>query len=808
MAWPRSADYFEAIQNPEYCFDDAELRRGQPTLDLLGMPRLCSGNFADVYQLSDSNQRPWAVKCFTREREVAVLQRRYQSISVHLEQAKLPCMVEFRFLEQGIRIRGSWYPIVKMRWVEGSTLETFVKAHLDRPKTIKALADLWVRLARTLRQADVTHADLQHGNVLLIAREQGEKVSLRLVDYDGMFLPALAQSASGEEGHPNYQHPQRFREHVYSAEVDRFSHLVIFCALRCLAAAGRPLWDRFGDDDRMLFGKKDFEAPGQSAVFQELWASSGPNERALVGQLILASQGPLDQVPLLEDLAGNGHVRALTSAQEMQIQSLLRVSREGRKSPPPLPPQPTSEPPARIMAVPGRLTEQPSSVRLPAPEEPRPFLGVQTVLARAPWLRWALPLVGLVLVLGVCFAVLSSESNARRSTPVVSNTRKDEQKEKAEDKKDNTQKEKAEDKKDNTQKEKETPPGKETNAPSSKPKDEPKTRPPSEIQPEPPSKERVPAGIYEAALMKTPSILVAQERPKVWKRLKSGSPIYTAETLVSLPGFLSEVRLDSGVRLTLRGHVSQFSIHPLMDYLLESAIVLHQTKDFDADLTLLRGRIYVSNSSKPVESRPAKVRVRFSDQVWDLTLTEANTEIGLDLLRHYTADGNWRAGEAPQTEVYLCVLKGKASLTRDSYHQSSLEAPPGNALLEWNNQRGTDPIPEFVLDEKGNRGTQVPPIWNKDLPLTDWRQQVRALKELLPTLKPEDATGVQARLAFLEAMVRQGTAHPGSHERAEQEHDRAGPRRPRGGRPALARPGAQAAVHLCPGRSRRGGQAL
>ena len=49
-----------------------------------------------------------------------------------------------------------------------------------------------------------------------------------------MYVPALAGTRSGEVGHPAYQHPQRLREGIYNAEVDRFSHLVIYTAIRCL----------------------------------------------------------------------------------------------------------------------------------------------------------------------------------------------------------------------------------------------------------------------------------------------------------------------------------------------------------------------------------------------------------------------------------------------------------------------------------------------------------------------------------------------------------------------------------------------
>ena len=124
-------------------------------------------------------------------------------------------MVEFHYLEEGIRIHGQWYPLVKMRWVEGFTLNDFIRQHLDKPALLERLAQMWIRLGEELRDADMAHGDLQHGNVLLALSSKSGSLALKLIDYDGMFVPALADTPSGEVGHPNYQHPQRLREGAY-----------------------------------------------------------------------------------------------------------------------------------------------------------------------------------------------------------------------------------------------------------------------------------------------------------------------------------------------------------------------------------------------------------------------------------------------------------------------------------------------------------------------------------------------------------------------------------------------------------------
>src|SRR6266853_3134136 len=116
MSWPVSQDYNEAIQSPRSSFADPDLQRGEAVCNALGLPMPYSGNFADVYQVRCRDGSRWAVKCFTRE--VPGLHDRYQEITAHLRQAKLPFMVDFSFLDQGMRVMGKWYPVLKMQWVE------------------------------------------------------------------------------------------------------------------------------------------------------------------------------------------------------------------------------------------------------------------------------------------------------------------------------------------------------------------------------------------------------------------------------------------------------------------------------------------------------------------------------------------------------------------------------------------------------------------------------------------------------------------------------------------------------------------
>jgi formylglycine-generating enzyme required for sulfatase activity len=317
--------FIEAVQDLRGCADDEELRGGEVACTSLGLPMLWSGNFADVYKIHcPATGNTWALKCFTRA--ITGRQERYRQVAAQLEAAALPFTVPFVYLERGIQVRGRWFPAIKMQWVQGQTLNRFVEESLDKPSMLRQLLDLWPKLAARLRDARIAHADLQHGNVLLVPTPDG-KLALRLIDYDGMWVPSLAGAPSGELGHPAYQHPQRQRQGTYNADLDRFSHLVIYTAVHALAAGLGELWQRFNNDENLLFREGDFQCPERSELFQTLWADIDSDVHALAGHLVLACTGPLESASWLDDIVRGGRVAPLTPGQERDVSELMAAGR-------------------------------------------------------------------------------------------------------------------------------------------------------------------------------------------------------------------------------------------------------------------------------------------------------------------------------------------------------------------------------------------------------------------------------------------------------------------------------------------------
>ncbi len=284
--WPSAQDFCEAIQSPRVCFSDEELRRSSVDTNHLGLPRVASGAFASVYRLS-SSKGDWAVRCFnSRVKDQA---ERYACISRFICSDNLPYTVWFQYLENGIRVNGEWYPILKMDWVEGSPLNHFVDANVTDSDKLESTRGKFQRMLMDLQTEHVAHGDLQHGNIIIRDDE------FVLVDYDGMFVPALRGFPSLEKGHPNYQHPRRGAED-FNQSLDNFSAWLIDSALLSLRE-DPELWTNFGaGDESLLFRRSDLLEPQRSPLFIALLTHSSSDIRDRANLLIEFLNGSLDSI--------------------------------------------------------------------------------------------------------------------------------------------------------------------------------------------------------------------------------------------------------------------------------------------------------------------------------------------------------------------------------------------------------------------------------------------------------------------------------------------------------------------------------
>ena len=275
MSWPIGIAYRDAVQCPKLAFLDSELRDGVTVTNAQGLPRSSAGNFACVFELQTSTGR-WAAKCFFRDFQDQ--QRRYDAIHHHLQKCNLPHLVKFHYLPLGIRVDGGLFPILKMEWVEGKLLGKYIEDHLNDKPALEALETHWLQLLGDLKSARIAHGDLCDGNVLVLSNGD-----LRLIDYDGMWVPALAGMKSNENGHRHYQDPKR-TENDFHERIDEFAGTVIALSIRAVRL-DPTLWARFCNDDSILFTEPDFKDTAQSELFAAILGLGDPEITAKAAYL-------------------------------------------------------------------------------------------------------------------------------------------------------------------------------------------------------------------------------------------------------------------------------------------------------------------------------------------------------------------------------------------------------------------------------------------------------------------------------------------------------------------------------------------
>ena len=216
--------------------------------------------------------------------------------------------VDFEYLADGVLCQGTRYPVLKMEWVEATGLLPFVEAHLMDRDVLADLAGKFGDLVRDLSRHGIAHGDLQHGNILVTP--SGE---LKLIDYDGMFVPALADLGASEWGHPNYQSPFRTPDD-WGPDLDRFSGWVIYASLSALAV-DPLLWPMLhaDGDETLLFHQSDFTNRDGSRARYALTNSSMLKLREIAQEIDFLWAPDLTAIPPLEMVLGAGAVSARTA---------------------------------------------------------------------------------------------------------------------------------------------------------------------------------------------------------------------------------------------------------------------------------------------------------------------------------------------------------------------------------------------------------------------------------------------------------------------------------------------------------------
>ena len=284
MKYPLISEYVKSIKYPEENFN--KLSNLRPVIDTDGNPIMSSGNFAVVFKMEDRQSRKlYAVKCFLREQEGR--NENYRLIASELEYLSSTYLTPIQYLEKELFVdttqgNDTEFPVLLMDWVEGPTLDKYIRKNIHDPYKLALITYQFCRMGSWLLSQEFAHGDLKPDNI--IVREDGQLV---LVDYDGMFVPAMRGQKSRELGSVDYRHPLR-TEDLFDGSIDDFSIASIALSLKAISL-NPELLNVFGVEDRLLFCAKDYQNISDSECLKAIQLLANDTELSqLLGLFYIA----------------------------------------------------------------------------------------------------------------------------------------------------------------------------------------------------------------------------------------------------------------------------------------------------------------------------------------------------------------------------------------------------------------------------------------------------------------------------------------------------------------------------------------
>ena len=231
---PSCSDYSTSISVKEL-IKAPKLSGGAPEI-YKNKPIRYAGGFCIVFPYIVGNNK-YAVRCWHAYLEGA--KERTKKIAESLKKLHLPYFVGFEYVDNGIATSTGVQPIVIMDWVDAKPLKTYIEENLGRQDILCQLADSFLKMTKDLHDNNISHGDLQHGNIMV--KSNGEIV---LVDYDSMYVPELDGWTDEISGLVGYQHPARWANKFLSPKADYFSEMIIYVSIIALSQLPE-LWKDF-----------------------------------------------------------------------------------------------------------------------------------------------------------------------------------------------------------------------------------------------------------------------------------------------------------------------------------------------------------------------------------------------------------------------------------------------------------------------------------------------------------------------------------------------------------------------------------
>ena len=284
MQYPLISEYLAAIRDAHDNLD--KLSHLVPVLDNYGEPYRSSGAFAVVFKMKDEQTgKCYALKCFTEEQEGRA--EAYRQIAEELEFVASPYITSVKYLEKELFVDSNCeddeFPVLLMDWIEGETMETFIAAHYMDNHAMSMLCYRFCKMAVWLRSQPFAHGDIKPDNIMV--RSDG---TLTLVDYDGMFVPAMKGQKSPTIGTKDFSHPLR-TINDFDETIDDFALASIALSLKAISL-NPSLLDEYGASDRLLFSAADYLDLSKSKTMTALQGLLADEEtKTLLSMFLLAS---------------------------------------------------------------------------------------------------------------------------------------------------------------------------------------------------------------------------------------------------------------------------------------------------------------------------------------------------------------------------------------------------------------------------------------------------------------------------------------------------------------------------------------
>ena len=279
MQYPLISEYVRAIQDASNNLD--ELAHLVPVLDDHGEPYRSSGAFAVVFKMKDEQTgKCYALKCFTEEQEGRA--EAYRQIADELEFVDSSYITSVKYLDKEIFVDSSCeedeFPVLLMDWIDGETMENYIAENYQDNYAMAMLCYRFCKMAAWFRFQPFAHGDIKPDNIMV--RPDG---NLTLVDYDGMFVPAMKGQKSPTIGTKDFSHPLRTVDD-FDETIDDFALASIALSLKAISL--KPsLLDEYGAADRLLFSAEDYRDLSNSNVVVSLSELLGDTDLRLLYSL-------------------------------------------------------------------------------------------------------------------------------------------------------------------------------------------------------------------------------------------------------------------------------------------------------------------------------------------------------------------------------------------------------------------------------------------------------------------------------------------------------------------------------------------